>query len=95
MIFGIVVSNIQHSGNLKKSSVMLLRIKILIGLAIMMAQFSCSSTDRESESHEGKMSGDVKLLYLNPADNWTAGFPIGNGFLGAMVMGGIEHKGLL
>ena len=71
---------------------MLLRIKILIGLAIMMAQFSCSSTDRESESHEGKMSGDVKLLYLNPADNWTAGFPIGNGFLGAMVMGGIEHE---
>ena len=71
---------------------MQLKIKILIGLVIMMAEGSCSATDGESESHEGKLSGDVKLFYLKPADNWTAGFPIGNGILGAMVLGGIEQE---
>ena len=71
---------------------MLLKIKILAGLVLMMAIVSCSTGDRAPESHSGKLNGDVKLLYLKPADNWTAGLPIGNGILGAMVLGGIEQE---
>lgn len=71
---------------------MLLKIKIMIGLVIMMTVVSCSAAGKESESHSTKLNGDVKILYLKPADNWTAGFPIGNGIIGAMVLGGIEQE---
>ena len=34
------------------------------------------------------------LSYLQPATAWTEALPIGNGRLGAMVFGGIEHERL-
>lgn len=71
---------------------MLFKIRIRICLILLMVLASCSGTDRESKIQSGKLNGDVKLLYLKPADNWTEGLPIGNGTLGAMVLGGIEQE---
>lgn len=61
-------------------------------LIILMTLISCSTSNRESKIQSEKLNGDVKLLYLTPADNWTAGFPIGNGILGAMVLGGVDQE---
>lgn len=36
----------------------------------------------------------MKLWYQKPADTWEASLPIGNGNLGAMIMGGIEQETL-
>jgi len=54
-----------------------------------MTLASCSTSNRDSKIQSSTLNGDVKLLYLEPAENWTAGFPVGNGILGAMVLGGI------
>ena len=35
---------------------------------------------------------DLKLWYCQPADEWVEALPIGNGKLGAMVFGHIEHE---
>ena len=35
---------------------------------------------------------DLKLWYCQPADEWVEALPIGNGRLGAMVFGRVEHE---
>ncbi len=35
---------------------------------------------------------DMKLWFNRPASNWSQGLPIGNGRLGAMIYGGVEHE---
>lgn len=71
---------------------MLSKIKILGCFFVLMAAVSCTNSGRKPGSQPEKLNGDVKLLYLEPADNWTAGYPIGNGILGAMVTGGIGKE---
>lgn len=34
--------------------------------------------------------GRSRLVFAQPAAEWVDGFPLGNGFLGAMVLGGVE-----
>ena len=36
----------------------------------------------------------MKIWFSKPADNWNDALPVGNGRLGAMVFGGIEHERL-
>ena len=36
----------------------------------------------------------LKLWYRRPATRWVEALPLGNGRLGAMVWGGIEHERL-
>src|SRR5438552_3249866 len=36
----------------------------------------------------------LRLWYRQPAIQWTEALPIGNGRLGAMVFGGVEHERL-
>lgn len=38
--------------------------------------------------------GGLTLWYRSPAKEWTEALPIGNGVLGAMVFGGVEHERL-
>ena len=38
--------------------------------------------------------GALTLWYRTPANEWTEALPIGNGVLGAMVFGGVEHERL-
>ncbi len=39
-------------------------------------------------------SDPLRLYYLQPAGEWTEGLPVGNGRLGAMVMGGVATERL-
>ena len=36
----------------------------------------------------------LTLWYQQPANKWTEALPVGNGRLGAMVFGGIDHEHL-
>ncbi len=38
--------------------------------------------------------GDLVLWYREPAEKWTDALPIGNGRMGAMVFGGVNHERL-
>ena len=38
------------------------------------------------------VGNDMKLWYRQPAQEWVEALPIGNGHLGAMVFGGIQHE---
>ena len=37
-------------------------------------------------------NNNLKLWYDKPADNWNEALPVGNGSLGAMIFGGVEHE---
>ena len=43
---------------------------------------------------KAKTNQSMKLWYQKPADVWEESLPIGNGSLGAMIMGGIEQETL-
>jgi alpha-L-fucosidase 2 len=40
----------------------------------------------------GEPAGDLRLWYRKPAEKWVDGLPIGNGRLGAMVLGGVPEE---
>src|SRR5258706_5872046 len=39
-----------------------------------------------------KPHGEMVLWYRQPAQKWLEGLPIGNGIMGAMVFGGVQHE---
>jgi alpha-L-fucosidase 2 len=39
-----------------------------------------------------KLKGDMVLWYQQPAEKWIEAMPIGNGYMGAMVFGGIANE---
>lgn len=39
-------------------------------------------------------NGELKIWFTKPAENWNEALPVGNGSLGAMIFGGIEHERL-
>lgn len=39
-----------------------------------------------------RASGDMVLWYRQPAEKWLEAMPMGNGIVGAMVFGGIQHE---
>lgn len=43
---------------------------------------------------QNKGDGDLVLWYRQPAERWMEALPIGNGRLGAMVFGGVQHDRL-
>src|SRR5438445_1571111 len=45
-------------------------------------------------AEEEAPSSTTRLWYTRPAAKWVEALPIGNGRLGAMVYGGIEHEQL-
>ncbi|MDN5202247.1 glycoside hydrolase family 95 protein [Fulvivirgaceae bacterium BMA10] len=60
-----------------------------IGIFLFLALLSC---EEPKTSWLGKTE-DLKLWYNEPAENWMKeALPIGNGYLGAMVFGGIHEE---
>ncbi len=54
----------------------------------LILQLACVSSLILSASTRGSAQSDLKLWYTEPAKDWTAALPLGNGRLGAMVFGG-------
>jgi alpha-L-fucosidase 2 len=47
-----------------------------------------------STGHAAEIQSPLTLFYTNVAWEWTQALPLGNGRLGAMVFGGVEHEHL-
>jgi alpha-L-fucosidase 2 len=45
-------------------------------------------------STSAQESGDLRLWYRQPAEQWTEALPVGNGRLGAMIFGGVARERL-
>nr|WP_274705112.1 glycoside hydrolase N-terminal domain-containing protein [Sphingomonas sp. H160509] len=43
---------------------------------------------------QSSKSPDTRLWYRQPAERWVEALPIGNGRIGAMVLGGVDHERL-
>jgi len=54
----------------------------------LILQLICAASLILSFGPRGHAQSDLKLWYTEPAREWTAALPIGNGRLGAMVFGG-------
>ena len=50
--------------------------------------------NKERESGKQEDSAFMELWYKNAAKNWNEALPVGNGFLGAMVFGGVDSEHL-
>lgn len=62
--------------------------KLSIVLLLVMVASTCYAQSEESGSpQQGESSENSKVWYQEPAENWDAGLPIGNGHVGAMVLG--------
>ncbi len=57
----------------------------------VILQSLCAASLILSISNRSSAQSDLKLWYTEPAKDWTAALPIGNGRLGAMVFGGTSE----
>ncbi len=65
-----------------------------IGAGVAIAGLAPSTIARAQEGAAAAGDEALKLWYRSPATRWVEGLPLGNGRLGAMVWGGIEHERL-
>src|SRR6266481_5359999 len=71
---------------------MTMRALRLIG-TVLVCLPALSTLAVEPARHEAAQSvGDMELWYRQPAEKWLEAMPMGNGILGAMVFGGIQHE---
>jgi len=68
-----------YYGSIKRKNIVLIILVILV--------VACSPPSQQEEAK-------LKLWYTEPATEWTAAMPIGNGRLGAMIYGGINEEHL-
>jgi len=66
-----------------------LRMRRFVPLAVLLA----TAAPGQSASQSGEQPPPT-LWYRAPASSWNEALPIGNGRLGAMVFGGVEHEHL-
>ena len=57
-----------------------------LGAAPAVARAQADATQRANP--------DLALWYRQPATQWVEALPVGNGRIGAMVFGGVEHERL-
>src|SRR5688500_17900699 len=46
------------------------------------------------KAQEKQRPDDLKIWFNRPAGNWNEALPVGNGRLGAMIFGGVQHERL-
>ncbi|HET6247140.1 MAG TPA: glycoside hydrolase family 95 protein [Tepidisphaeraceae bacterium] len=65
----------------------MIKLPRLLGLLLLVLQ---PATLRATDA--ARLSGDMILWYRQPAGKWLEAMPMGNGIMGAMVFGGIQHE---
>jgi len=69
-------------------------LSVILLTACMVTICSCSKYFGQKDylDVESYPKYDVKLWYKQPAEDWVEALPVGNGRLGAMVFGGVDHE---
>jgi len=62
------------------------------GIVFVAGCTTDSATKVKNDGFTTEASGNLKLWYREPAQEWTQALPIGNGRLGAMVFGGVKDE---
>jgi alpha-L-fucosidase 2 len=65
-----------------------------VGAGLAIAGLTPSAAVRAADTGDAADSDALMLWYRRPATRWVEALPLGNGRLGAMVWGGIEHERL-
>ena len=63
---------------------------LAVGLTFAMTTSAACEVRIAAMNSKGP-GDDITLWYQQPAANWKEGLPIGNGRIGAMVLGGVAH----
>jgi alpha-L-fucosidase 2 len=61
----------------------------ILALLVVFVLLSCKTNDQNFQVESKR---DMVLWYKQPGVQWHEGMPIGNGYMGAMVFGGVEHE---
>jgi len=65
----------------------------LLAANLVATQTSCNPNNHYTlQKLSAKAEGDMVLWYRQPGIKWLEGMPIGNGYMGAMVFGGIQNE---
>jgi alpha-L-fucosidase 2 len=75
-----------------KKNLRQLLIGVLLFAGLTSGQVSCSSGSRTVPQPAEKAERDMVLWYRQPGQKWLEGLPIGNGYMGAMVFGRVQHE---
>jgi alpha-L-fucosidase 2 len=70
-----------------------LMVNLLVFTTLFLIQTACNS-DKQSASQNPpfRAERDMVLWYRQPGKEWLEGMPVGNGYMGAMVFGGIQNE---
>ncbi len=72
----------------------MLRVNTLFVICTLL--FSCSEKQQDRSQKAVHDFPDIwstyKLFYDQPAEEWNQALPVGNGSLGAMIYGRVEHE---
>lgn len=76
-----------------KKSTFKLMVGLILFANLLAIQVSCTpNTQTGSQKPSSKTERDMVLWYRQPGEKWLEGLPIGNGYIGAMVFGGIQKE---
>ena len=65
------------------------------GFRIVRIAGGFSPAIESRQTNAKQPANDMKLWYKKPADDWREGLPIGNGQVGAMILGGVPRERIL
>ena len=63
-----------------------------VGMAAMLLEISAASMPGSAAGETTPTDRNMVLWYRQPAEKWLEATPMGNGFIGAMVFGGVERE---
>ena len=69
-------------------------LTLIFGLLPLCAVVRAADNGTIAFQASAATAHDLKLWYDKPAAQWVEALPVGNGRLGAMVFGGVEHERL-
>ncbi len=71
---------------------MVIKFRIVVCLVLLTSTVSCAKSIENDRTNAVESRSDVKCFYHKPAETWDQGFPIGNGYIGAMVLGTLPQE---
>jgi len=69
-------------------------LRTMVATLVALASLSLSPNRACQAAVTAPATSSLRLWYQQPAEKWTEALPIGNGRLGAMVFGSVEHEQL-
>ncbi len=66
--------------------------RIIVWLVLLTLTVGSAKSIAAIEIDGIESRNDTKCFYQNPAEKWDEGFPIGNGYIGAMVLGTLPQE---